>query len=203
MEYAEDIVDEHSQLCLLIPKVEAIVGPISDVGHARLARLAEQHTRFYTQVTGWDGERAATRAHMDAASVTGCFPLIERDDIVLAMQAWFAFLCVFDDEVEKLEALQAQRVLEEGIVILSSPGMPAAKERSRSLVPDETSSVVAMVTAYKAYQIQLAPDTFRWIPDLLQASAQVLRGMRTEFEYRLRGWVGEGEYLAVPPCTLR
>lgn len=167
-----------------------------------LPSLIEQHARVYLSTELYSTEEALPKSKADITSVLKCFPFITDDKIVLAMAAWYTFLCVMDDAVEKLDNMMA---LNQAIAKLQTAGEDAEEDSvpesySRSYSDayqrniDEV-RILAFTAAYISHTRALLPhDLHR---GLLRASATVLEAMLSESQWRTQASIEESTYLFI------
>lgn len=197
--FCPNLGDEYED-CLLLPHLKDQA--TSANCKFCLTSLIEQHAQVYLSTELYSTEEALPKAKVDVTSVLKCFPLITDDKIVLAMAAWYTFLCVMDDAVEKLDNMMG---LNQAIAKLQTAGedaeedsVPESYSRScsgafqRSI--DEV-RILAFTAAYISHTRALLPhDLHR---GLLRASATVLEAMLSESKWRTQASIDEPTYLSI------
>ncbi|KAI1670239.1 hypothetical protein A1F96_07525 [Pyrenophora tritici-repentis] len=86
---------------------------VSNTGPTDLAVLIDRHYRaFRSPASLPNPEWTWKKATMEIIALRKAFPAIENaEDSILAMAAWFHFLCNIDDEIERMDSLERNLVL--------------------------------------------------------------------------------------------
>lgn len=185
---------------LLLPHLK---GPATDSNcNFCLIGLIEQHAQVYISTGLYSTEEALPKSKADITSVAKCFPSITDDKIFLAMAAWYMYLCVVDDAVEKLDNMMA---LKKAIAKLQTTGgdnednaLPESDHRSCSDVYHrniDEARILAFTMAYISHIQTLLPHDLHL--DLLRASATVLEAMLSENHWRTQASINESTYLFI------
>ena len=197
--FCPNLGDEYED-CLLLPHLKDQV--TSANCKFCLTSLIEQHAQVYLSTELYSTEEALPKANVDVTSVLKCFPLITDDNIVLAMAAWYTFLCVVDDAVEKLDNMMA---LNQAVAKLQMAGedaeeysVPESNSRSCSDAYQRNIDEVRMLAftaAYISHTRALLPHGL--YQGLLRASATVLEAMLSESQWRTQASINESTYLFI------
>lgn len=201
---AFDVPGQYSgnDLRLQLPITVAELSEAQDHNYSYMAYI-DEHFDFRSACEPWmwnERERLLSASEADFKFTNITFPGLQRRETILAMTAWFSYLCTIDDVVEAMEANAARQALLEAVTILKQPYGPL---RNRSSFPDTPSSRVTHITYAFCRHLQalLAEQTYRNVSATI---CTVLGGIMAEMPFRAKGTSPEtiDEYMAIRVRTI-
>lgn len=201
---AFDVPGQYSgnDLRLQLPITAAELSETQDHNYSYMEYI-DEHLDFRSACEPWmwnERDRLLAGSEADFKFTNITFPGLRRRETILAMSAWFSFLCTIDDLVESMEPNAARQALLQSISILKLPYGPL---RNHSSFPDTPASRVTHISYAFCRHLQslLREPTYRKV---VQSAGVVFGGIVAEMPFRAKASAPESidEYMTIRTRTI-
>ncbi|KAL1310985.1 hypothetical protein AAFC00_001205 [Neodothiora populina] len=172
-------------LRLELPITVAELAEAQDHSYSYMDHMNE-HFDFRLACEPWmwnNRTKLLSRSENDFKFTNITFPALRHRETILAMTAWFSYLCTIDDLVEAMDPGEAQQVLQESIKIMKMPYGPLKNHMSVEDTPAER--IIHITYAFcRHLQTLLSEFTYRRV---ILAASDVFGGIMAESPIRATG----------------